>query len=282
MYINEVIERADRLLANEYTNEEKYHWCDVIGGELMSEAVKRIKCTELEKWKDGTFLLPEDCDYSRVEKFIADNCEIEKCDMSTFGMKPIYGSCGRIFLSAKNEFEKINVYYREKYEPIRRISIKDAQLTLPEEVSLQTYGAIKMNKDCPFVAGDSVKAVIDNDEYTLHIIDRNAEFDDDELVYSLICDISKLQPIIADIEVGTKKNPIVADIERIVTDKTVCEAPWDEMYIDYICAQICFYQRDSAAYQQFITRYNERFEEYRNWVKAMSAAPDDTVFKNWW
>ena len=71
-------------------------------------------------------------------------------------------------------------------------------------------------------------------------------------------------------------------MRRIVTDRTVCEAPYDEMYIDYICAQICFYQSKHDVYQQFIARYNERMKEYGKFMKENAAVNDRTVFTNWW
>lgn len=267
MYINEAIERADRLYNNEYSREEKYHWCDVVSGELLSTVIEKMSCVTLRRWSDDTFLMPEDCDFTRIEKFIADNKELVKSDMSTFGLVPMYGKDGRFFIKAKHKPRELEVVYRAKHMPIRRISLTDVDVVFGE-------AGIEMGRECPFITGDSIKVMKDGQELVLHITARKAQFDAEttRLTYLLEC-------VIPD---GIDEGETKVNMERIVTDKTVCEAPWDEMYIDYICAQVAFYQQDMDIYQHFISRYNERKEECRNRLKAYAPSPDNVVFRNWW
>lgn len=46
------------------------------------------------------------------------------------------------------------------------------------------------------------------------------------------------------------------------SDTVLIPAPYDDMYRYYILAQIAFYQRDYAAYNQYISLYGARRSDY--------------------
>lgn len=289
MLINEVIERADKLLDNEYTLEEKYHWCDVVGAEL-SEIRKDYKNAELMRWRDNLFLLPQDCDYTKIEKLICAGQEIPKRDMRTNGLH-LFPMEGRCYIRAESDCRaarylfggasaripaKIEVIYKPSYRPIRRIILKD------EPVIIASGDVITMEHDAPFVAGDVIKVAKEALKAEASVLLRaseppgDADYDGElsKMKYKLECGKGELQAI------GYGEQTV--NISRVVTDKTLCEAPFDEMYIEYLCAQICYYQRKHDVYQQHIERYNERKAEYAKHLKDTEAENDHTVFKNWW
>lgn len=60
--------------------------------------------------------------------------------------------------------------------------------------------------------------------------------------------------------------------------ETVCPAPFDAMYIDYVAAQIAFQQNDLDDYDKFISRYNTRFESYKKYFGSNSPVSDRKNF----
>ena len=286
MLINEVIDRADRLIDNEYTREEKYHWCDVVSSELLKMYRRSFKRARLHRWRDGMFLLPQDCGFDGIEKLIFMGREIPKQDMRTYGFEPVNVGGGRTYIQYRSYRNKhkdgrletcsdtIDVVYLASYRPIRRISLEAASLTVPETKGRKSE--IIMGRDCPFMNGDVVEVTCGDTKVTLNIIRRTADFDDESMTmfFRLECGEGEADAL----PTGESR----ADMRRIVTDRTVCDAPYDELYIDYICAQICFYQRKHDVYLRFIERYNARVKEYASLMRAFAVEEDNTEFANWW
>ncbi len=63
---------------------------------------------------------------------------------------------------------------------------------------------------------------------------------------------------------------------------TEVDAPYDGLYVDYVCAQVAFYQDDLDDYNKFITMYNEKLHDFA--VKYRQTAPiiDGRGYKNLW
>lgn len=277
MLINEAIQRADALLNNEYTAEEKYHWCDVVSAELKSVYARSYKRAKLFRWQDGMYLLPQDCEFENIEKIIYIGRELDKEDMRTHGIRAERSGSGRVHLIYPDTHsEYIEVVYIPTHRPIRRINITGAHVIIPPKDSSGHRTTLKMNETCPFLPGDTVQVTTADAAAELHVTNRTADFDDISMrmYYSLEYGEGEADEL--------SEGEVKADMRRIVTDRTVCDAPYDEMYIDYICAQICFFQRKHDVYQQFIARYNERMKEYGKFMKENAAVNDRTVFTNWW
>lgn len=62
--------------------------------------------------------------------------------------------------------------------------------------------------------------------------------------------------------------------------ETVCPAPWDAMYVDYVCAQMAYHQNDLSDYEKYIHTYNVRFESYKKWFLSNSPISDRKNFVN--
>ena len=92
-----------------------------------------------------------------------------------------------------------------------------------------------------------------------------------------------------------KKGDVVNVVYRVIPEEyalvddavpeeleTICPAPWDAMYIDYVCAQIAFQQNDLEDYEKFISRYNVRFEAYKKWFGSNSPVSDRKRLVNYY
>lgn len=57
-------------------------------------------------------------------------------------------------------------------------------------------------------------------------------------------------------------------IEAVTPEaKTLCDEPYDQMYVDFILAQMAKFDKDFESYQQHIASYNNWFSEYMMWVR---------------
>ena len=280
MFIKEAIERADKLINNEYDIDEKYHWCDVVSAELraMRNDFKRV---DLILYNDNTYLLPEDCDISSVEKIIAAGQEIPKRDMRTNGLYMSYAAgAAAIIVEFGSRTDRlcdtITIVYKPIYRPIRTPKETDVTAVLTAGSDAITDDTITVSPTSPFIAGDTVKLTAGSKTAEASILIRRVipNYDYRNLKCELTCGKGELSAI----GYGSK----TIDMERVVTDRTLCPPPYDEMYIDYIAAQICFYQRKTDIYQQHIARYNTRMADYKLYLKDTEAVNDHTQFVNWW
>lgn len=64
-------------------------------------------------------------------------------------------------------------------------------------------------------------------------------------------------------------------------DRTLCPAPYDSMYIDYVIAKINLYQHNDAGYSRHISAFNSKYSAYRKWIIGF-LPPDPGQFINWW
>jgi len=299
MFITEAIARSDALLNNEYSLDEKLHWCDVVNAELCAVPAKEYKRETLVKCADDTFLLPEDCEFIRIEKLLTGGREIEKQDFRTYGIRKVPErmifipknwtplDSGGLELTASYPLSQrqaaasspgggaVTVIYLPILRPIRHIERKNEYITVNH-----SKNTITMDYNCPFLPGDVVEITNGSNTYTVNILTRTA---DEDLIVDESIVVSDWNYILE--TAAGELNGISSgsyDMSRVITDRTMCSAPYDEMYIDYICAQICFYQRKHDVYQQHIARYNARMDEYMRFVRERAPMEDHTVFRNWW
>ena len=77
------------------------------------------------------------------------------------------------------------------------------------------------------------------------------------------------------------------DYENItdpISEETIAPPPYDRMYIDFVLAKICYYQRDYDAYNQHIISFNSKLEDFARWYieRNMPVRTTDNAVRNWW
>ena len=245
MYIAEVIRRARTYCPSEFDTDEMYSWCDEVSAMLAVEDRNVFSKITLTPDKDGCVLLPDGVRFEYIVSAVTDGRVLTKQDL-----RHITGRRVDIKTTAPVEFICL-----VPYSPIRRVMYSGALRFSRDRVYLES---------CAFVPGDCVRINSDTETAVLDV-----GLDDDGYY----------------IEVTPSSLDSLSDgdgtIERIVTEKTVCDAPYDGMYIDYILAKIGMYQRDYKTYNQFITAFNSRLDAYKRYlVNAMPQA--HRRFVNWW
>ncbi len=268
MYINEVLRTCDMLCPNEYSNEEKYIWCDELSAMIMNEHLKTYGKITLEAGEDGSYLLPEGITFEMIDRVIDGAREIDKMDFRSYGIEYYYGKRGRFVFPVRNRVRgSIDVVYLKKHEPIRSVNINDT-------VRFERGGFYVPNTK-----------LIEGDVITVEIDGRN--FDDIPILEVNAVDAENC---FANVPAGTfdslfsagetEKN-IQCEIKRIITDETVCDPPYDRMYVDYVNAQICYYQRDFDTYNQHMNLFNQRIAAYQTYLQQRRTQDKDGKMVNW-
>lgn len=248
MYISEAVRRARSYCPSEYELEEMYRWCDEVSSMLAVEDRNVFVRETLTPSKDDNFVLPENVTFENLYSVIYNGKVYGKKDLRTFdfGMK----------INAP-----IDIVYLKPYVPIRQITYRgeiqinntECKIFLTENI-FKTGDEIIITSDAVSADGRVIGTDIKNDVYVLELLSENiTDFPE-------VCE---------------------AEIKRIITDRTVCDAPYDSMYTDYIIAKICMYQRDFETYNQFITSFNSRLEAYKKWL-VNHLPQNEYRLKNWW
>ena len=245
MYIGEVIRRARSYCPSEFDTDEMYAWCDEVSAMLAIEDRNVFSKITLTPDKDGCVLLPEGVRFENIVSASVQGRVLKKQDM-----RHIQGVRVEVKSSLPVEF-----VFLVPYSPIRRVRYSG---------EIRVSGDRVYIKSCAFVPGDCIRINSGAETAVLDVGVGDNEYYI-EVTPSSVTDIPDGDGI----------------IERIVTEKTVCDAPYDGMYIDYILAKISMYQRDYKTYNQFMTAFNSRLDAYKRWlVNVMPQA--QRRFVNWW
>ena len=271
MYINDVIRSVKNAYPSEYDTGEMYKWCDEVSSMLTEEDRPTYHRVVLPVGKDGSVLLPQGVKTEYVTKVCAGKLILNYTDMRMYGGRDIYIK-GMNGIRIENQAEMpqtVTVDYQKPYRPIRLVKYYGDYETTDN--TLEIYPS-------QFVAGDSIVMSVDGetDEVYSDIPVLSVDVTDDasgDLKHVLTVPDGTFENISS--STGT------ANIMRIVTDRTVCDAPFDSMYIDYILAKINLYQHNTNDHNTYMTLFNSRLSAYKEWlIKRMPSG--DERFKNWW
>ena len=293
MYIYDVLKMCNTLCPNEYTDTEKYNWCDEVSSMIMQEHLKKYDKVTIEPESDGAYLLPEGVTFEMVDRIIDGVKEVDKTDFRSYGIEYYYGQRGRFILPERNRVRgTIDVIYLVQHEPIRNTIITDIEsfvdnwfcvkrpalevgdslnisMTVTEDGQSKTYK----------YEGVPVLDIGENPTFELMSVDTEegtettVETDDWGTYIVYLPDGTFSDISIEDL--------IACEIRRIPTEKTVCPAPYDRMYVDYVNAQICYYQRDFDTYNQHMNLFNQRLLAYQSWLQQRRVQDKDGRMINW-
>lgn len=280
MYINEVLRTCDALCPNEYSDEEKYMWCDELSAMLMQEHLKKYDRVTLEAGEDGSYLLPEGVTFEMVDRIIDGAREIDKRDFRSYGIEYYYGLRGRFVFPVRNRVRSdIDVVYLKKHMPIRSWE-RECTIELFKNGTYDGFFATYKDIDGLSV-GDTINIEIigDNKEFNgVAVLDIN-DAKSSSLQNGGKCAVTVPDGTFDGILNGAQGK---CRISRVVTDETVCDAPYDRMYVDFVNAQICYYQRDFDTYNQHMNLFNQRLNAYQAWLQQRRVQDRDGQMMNWW
>lgn len=73
-------------------------------------------------------------------------------------------------------------------------------------------------------------------------------------------------------------------IKSPVEDETVVPAPYDSMYVDFVLAKCFYHQHDWGSYNQHMSAFNAKLEDFSKWYIARNMPKRDSENKinGWW
>lgn len=223
----------------------------------MLEVRDRVVCRELQLplARDGTILLPEGV---RMENIVSIYDGSRRLRLLPHRLPRVRQSSGG---------GAVTVIYEEPYRPIRQTRYNGA-------VTVDAAQDRLYINDCEFIAGDTLSLTVGSSTKE-HIPLLSVGYDPDRLRgYSL----TVAQGALLELDGAESES---ASIRREVTDKTVCDAPYDTMYVDYLLAKIAQYQRDMAAYSVNIAAFDSVLSRYKSWLTA-HMPHEKNIFRNLW
>ena len=253
MYINEVIRRVRERYPSEYSEAEMYTWCNEVSAMLAVEDRTVYRELRPPVAPDGTILLPEGVMPEQVTRIYLGGRELPR------RLHSLPWGTGKLPPG------ELTVIYEEPYRPIRMPRYNGTATADTENDRLYI-------SDCEFIPGDMLTLTAGG-VTSEHIPLLAVEYDPDNIRgYILITEEGALPEL---------QETVSVTIEREVTDKTVCDAPYDIMYIDYLLARIAQYQRDTAAYNTNMAAFDTSLGEYKRWLAARMPH-EKHQFKNYW
>lgn len=288
MYINDVIRLVRNYYPSEYDLYEMYIWCNEVSSMLLIEDRNVYRSVTLPVASDGTFLLPDGVDIENVEYVTAGNTVLEKQDLREYGGRKLYvkGYNGIELPNSAQRPSSVTVEYLQPYVPIRLAKFSGNAYVSKSE------GYMYISK-CEFIPGDTLVIQLNADSESTEVFENVPLLAVDYGRFSIGSEDAGGTGILINTDMyrctvpedtftkisgGKYENSVIT---RVITEKTVCDAPFDNMYVDYLLAKINLYQHDTDAYNQYMTMFNSRLAAYRNWlIKRMPS--DDCKLKNWW
>ena len=247
MYIGEVIRRAQSYYPSEYDINEMYSWCDEVSAMLTIEDRNVFIREQFMPDPDGKVVLPKGVEFENIISVNVDGKELQKADVRTSYFP--------------EKVSQIEVTYLKPYPPIRIVLyMGKVEINKPESCVV-----IYDNK---FKEGDFISLTINEVSSEFKILER--KFDGERCILRVgMGDLA---------DMSDSDNAV---IKRIITDKTICDAPYDTMYIDYILAKIGMLQHDFEMYNQFMAAFNSRLKAYKKWITNQLPQSGGKL-KNWW
>lgn len=246
MYIGEVIRRAQSYCPSEYDTNEMYLWCDEVSAMLSIEDRNVFVKEMMIPDSNGCVLMPVGVGFENIVSVISEGKKLKKEDLRSKSTKIVSSS-------------PIEIIYLKPHRPIRTVTYS-GNISVDKEKS-QLIVDTEL-----FEMGDTINVEID---------DLSKELQ----VFGVIFDGKRFALEVGDVEGLPESGSGV--VSRIVTDKTVCDAPYDGMYVDYVIAKICMYQRDFNTYNQFMSSFNSRLVAYKKWITNQLPQAGGKL-KNWW
>ena len=245
MKILKAIEKADALCPNKYSLEEKIEWCDELSADLKRNVIKEYEVIETKSSSKGEITLPDGFDINNIECVYIGNTLIEKQDFRSFmvGAKDLNVSS-----------KKLKLIYLKQPERIRATEIAGVFNTGSNFIEIAL---------APFVVGDKIQITDDGANYESYVLEVQPE------------------KMILEEDVLIPKTGANLTIKRIITDETVVDSPYDNMYVEFLLAKMALYQHDYAGYNAHMVQYNSLYDSLRRDYKTRNPLTTITNFKNY-
>lgn len=253
MKIIEVLERVDKLYPHKMSTKEMIDFCNELGANIAKNYVENFGVLFA---KDGD-LLPEGVRREDIIKVIKDGKELARDD---YGLGAVYyPDSKKIYFDSSCGSGIFKVIYREPYYPIRYLKFKDTLKKVNNGFEFSKEHDIRVGDI--LVSGDkvfNVTEIIDG-----KTINGEGDFDGTETD-------------------GTETDDMETEVERMIDDLTVVDAPYDNLYIEYLLSKVQRFSGDYEAENRSLANYNQILEDFSRFLVENGKSFKATQFINYW
>lgn len=285
MKITDVLKRVDEVYPNNYTEEEKFRWCDEVSAEVMQEVKKQYVQLACRIFPDGFVELPQNVSIEQVKYVFYNGRRMDKVEfMRRFHFCP-YGVCDREGVP-KNGVE-MSVVFLPEHRPVRRWELRAECDLIPDPPMIDDCNdgekyesGFEKAYEGKFTVCSPDISVGDNLEVVQITAGGEPDWSNAVVYYVLGFDFDGTQ-VACDVPITETKNANFA-MRRKLLDKTVVPPPYDKMYIEYLLAQITYYQHDYDEYNIHLGNYMSMFDSCAKWYKSRAPLDDCARLRNFW
>ncbi len=246
--VEDIMAFVDEVMPNTFAIQQKLDWYNTCESVVRQKAVKRYGYLETET--TGEVFLPEGVFAEDITNVFLDGCEVPARDYRS-------GAFMR-----ENIHKKVGIVYLVRHTPIM---IK----------SYNGYAAMEENRcelrSMAFSAGESVDIDIGNCKGRVVILGTSGN-----VIYVSDPGSAWFLPPIEKVEDEQGSVTLALDMQ------VAAMPPYDSLYTDYLCAQICYYQKDFEAYNHAADRYNMTLDNLSRFCMQNASTKSQSCVKNLW
>ncbi len=257
MELTQVIQTADALCPNPYTQAEKLRWCDEVSAGIRREIKKIYNTIDTVANSAEELVLPDDVDFADIETAYVNGKLMDKLDFRSLATGTIPKE---ISFPAK-----IRLVFLTRAMPVRMVELKGSF-----DVS---ENFIRLNAPNLY-PGDCIEWV--------SLSDLTEEPDWSHADRTYIIDKVYDGLVVEDNTFSPQTGATLA-LRRVIDDLTeIDELPYESMYIEYLLAKMALYQRDYTGYNAHMTQYNLLWEGLKRDYKTRAPLNPVSGLRNYW
>ena len=257
MELTQVIQTADALCPNPYSQAEKLRWCDEVSAGIRREIKKIYNTVETVVNSEEELILPDDIDFADIETAYINGKLMDKLDFRSFAAGDA--------LAGISFPAKLKLVFLTRAMPVRIVN-----LTGSFDIS---ENFIRMEAP-ELYPGDCIEWV--------PLEDLTEEPDWSHANRTYIVD-QVYDGLVVEDNTFTPQTGALLAIRRVIDDLTeIDELPYESMYIEYLLAKMALYQRDYTGYSAHMTQYNLLWEGLKRDYKTRAPLNPVSNLKNYW
>lgn len=244
MNLGEVIKKADTLYPNRYSINEKLDWCYEVSTHIRTSLDKQY--INVYSHSSRLRFTVDTIGYKHIEALYCGDVKVPKSDIRSW-----YEEYTKLPKSIEGDIKVVYLSrpLRYNYETyLGYATCKDGSIRLVENVYFRTGDTISIKYD-----GKSIECVITGGSQHNYTVKGLYDTYEGEL-----------------------------EIKTVLNNQLECDAPYDNLYLDFLLGKICYYQSDYDGYNQHMTQYNNKLTLYEKWLKMNRTYKNTANFNGLW
>lgn len=243
----DVLERVQALYPHPYAMAELIEFTNELGAILKTNYCEEYKTITVKQGE----LLPDEINREDIIRVICDGRVLSRDDFLESAVLVFPGS-ERMYIEIGGKPVDAEIICRVKYSPVRYVKFCD-EVTLID-------GGFSLPNEYDIRSGDIL--ISENERFT---VDRVEVTDEGFKVFGS-----------GNFTEGTK------NIERMIDDLTVCDAPYDRIYTEFLLSKVARFQKDYETENRALANYNALLEDYEKFLVRNGKKKRTSKFYNFW